>query len=64
MTSWMWASRGVVTASATTRDGLGPQEPGGVVIAALVVDQFALHRSIDAAGEHRRDPERGLVGAQ
>ena len=48
MTSWMWASRGVVDGVGDDlRDGLGPQEPGGVVVAALVGDQFALHRRVD-----------------
>ena len=66
MTSWMWASGGALTASATTFATVsGLQElRDGVVLAALVGDQALLHLRGDPAGVHRRHPQRRLVVAQ
>ena len=58
MTSWMWASGGVFTASATTFATVsGRRNRSGVVFAALVGDQAFLHHRRDPPGMHRRHPK-------
>ena len=46
------------------RDGFGPQEVGGVVLATLERDEFALHVGVGAARIDRGHPQLRLVGAQ
>ncbi len=65
MTSWMWASRGALTASAMTLATVsGLRNCAGVVLAALVGDQPLLHFGGDPARVHRGHPQRRLVVAQ